>query len=194
MLSVELELGAGLLKVRGVVEEPLFLGVDGVVVLGVEGLGVLFGVENEREGDDVVFGAEKDRLPELKPLLAAKAGEMKTPSAKTTVTARARIRRTHCQDRMVPHPPGCIASRELPEAAEHFLLAFIIKDSSERQKVRGRGELRLETGDQPHDMGGRGAAAEPVAVKKVRTGRLRRFSEEEAATRTESTQLGPRSE
>lgn len=103
--------GAGLEKDRDG-DGAVVFGVEGVVVFGVEG-DVVFGVEEKERDGDVDFGAEKlfegdenDLLPELKLFDAARTGAAKMPSAKTTITTRARMRLTQVQGRMVPHPPG----------------------------------------------------------------------------------------
>lgn len=117
--SVEVDEGGG-------VENEREGAVEGVVDFGAVDFGVVdFGVElKEREGDvalGVLLGAEKDRLPEPKlreppenPLDFARTGEARTPNVKTTITTRARMRLTQVQGRMVPHPPGYIASLGLP--------------------------------------------------------------------------------
>ncbi|MFZ5817109.1 MAG: hypothetical protein ACOY93_17750 [Bacillota bacterium] len=119
--SVEVEDG-------GLVEKDRDGDVEGVVVFGAD--------EKEREGDVAfgaeILGAEKDRLPELKPLDPpenprdfARAGTAKIPSAKTTITTRARMRLTQVQGRMVPHPSGCFASENFLMGTGQFLPAFI---------------------------------------------------------------------
>jgi hypothetical protein len=90
---------------------------DGAGADGVDGLGVGFGDENDRDGDLGAedFGAENERLPELNPLEpAASAGAARTPSMNTRVTARASKRLAAAQGRIIPLPRRFFANAGFP--------------------------------------------------------------------------------